>query len=88
MSPNLDGITIFTADDLWFVRMRLLLETQPDFKVIGEAANGREAVRQMSRHCPDVAILDIAMPELTVSKPRGSAGCPATRSSSSRAHRQ
>jgi DNA-binding NarL/FixJ family response regulator len=60
------SITIFLADDHNVVRegLRLLLETQPDFKVIGEAANGREAVRQMNQHCPDVAILDIAMPEL------------------------
>jgi DNA-binding NarL/FixJ family response regulator len=60
------SITIFLADDHTVVRegLRLLLETQPDFQVIGEAANGREAVRQVSQHCPDLAILDIAMPEL------------------------
>jgi DNA-binding NarL/FixJ family response regulator len=60
------SITIFLADDHTMVRegLRLLLETQPDFQVIGEAANGREAVRQVSQHCPDLAILDIAMPEL------------------------
>jgi DNA-binding NarL/FixJ family response regulator len=60
------SITIFLADDHTMVRegLRLLLETQPDFLVIGEAANGREAVRQISQLCPDVAVLDIAMPEL------------------------
>lgn len=59
-------ITIFLTDDHAVVRegLRLLLETQPDFEVIGEAGNGREAVRQMAQYCPDIAILDIAMPEL------------------------
>jgi DNA-binding NarL/FixJ family response regulator len=59
-------ITIFLTDDHAVVRegLRLLLETQPDFEVIGEAGNGREAVRQMAQCCPDIAILDIAMPEL------------------------
>jgi DNA-binding NarL/FixJ family response regulator len=58
--------TIFLTDDHAVVRegLRLLLETQPDFVVIGEAGNGREAVREMVRLSPDIAILDIAMPEL------------------------
>ena len=58
--------TIFLADDHTVVRdgLRLLLETQPDFTVIGDAADGREAVRQIAQHCPDIAILDIAMPNL------------------------
>jgi len=43
---------------------RLLLETQPDIKVIGEAGNGREAVRQAAKLAPDIILMDIAMPEL------------------------
>jgi DNA-binding NarL/FixJ family response regulator len=43
---------------------RLLLETQQDFRVTGEAGNGREAVRQVIRTLPDVILMDIAMPEL------------------------
>jgi DNA-binding NarL/FixJ family response regulator len=60
------SITIFLADDHAVVRdgLRLLLETQPNFKVIGDAGNGRDAVHQMAQCCPDIAILDIAMPEL------------------------
>lgn len=60
------SITIFLADDHAVVRdgLRLLLETQPDFTVIGEAGDGREAVRKITQNCPDIAILDIAMPEL------------------------
>lgn len=59
-------ITVFLVDDHTVVRdgLRLLLEEQGDIKVIGGAANGREAVRQVKRLCPDVVIMDIAMPEL------------------------
>jgi DNA-binding NarL/FixJ family response regulator len=59
-------ITILLADDHAVVRdgLRFLLEAQPDLKVIGDAANGREAVRQAAQQCPNVAIFDIAMPEL------------------------
>jgi DNA-binding NarL/FixJ family response regulator len=60
------SIAIFLADDHVVVRegLRLLLETQPDFEVIGEAGNGREAVRKIVQDRPDIAIVDIAMPEL------------------------
>lgn len=60
------SITIFLADDHAVVRdgLRFLLEAQADFKVIGDAANGREAVHQVGHLCPDIAIIDIAMPEL------------------------
>ena len=60
------SITVFLADDHALVRdgLRMLLEVQPDLEVIGEAADGREAVRQATQLSPDVAILDIAMPEL------------------------
>jgi DNA-binding NarL/FixJ family response regulator len=59
-------ITIFLADDHAVVRagLRALLEAQPGLKVIGDAADGRDALRQISQLCPDVAILDIAMPQL------------------------
>jgi DNA-binding NarL/FixJ family response regulator len=59
-------ITIFLADDHAVVRdgLRALLEGQPDLKVMGEAANGRETVRQVAQRCPDVVLMDIAMPEL------------------------
>jgi DNA-binding NarL/FixJ family response regulator len=60
------SITVFLADDHAVVRdgLRVLLETQHDITVIGDAANGRDAVRQMAELCPDVAVVDIAMPEL------------------------
>lgn len=59
-------ISILLVDDHAVVRdgLRLLLETQPDFQVVGGADNGREALHQISQHCPNVVILDIAMPDL------------------------
>jgi DNA-binding NarL/FixJ family response regulator len=60
------SITVFLADDHTVVRdgLRVLLETQPDITVIGGAANGREAVRQVTRLHPSVVIMDVAMPDL------------------------
>jgi len=58
-------ITIVLADDHGIVRagLRLLLESQPDFKVVGEATNGREALQVVAKLRPQVAVVDIAMPE-------------------------
>ncbi len=59
-------ITILIADDHAIVRhgLRTLLEEQPDFQVVGEAVNGREARQLVDQLLPEVVILDIAMPEL------------------------
>jgi len=59
-------ITVFLADDHAVVRdgLRALLEAQPDISVIGDAANGREAVHLAEQLCPYVVIMDIAMPDL------------------------
>jgi DNA-binding NarL/FixJ family response regulator len=59
-------ITVFLADDHAVVRdgLRVLLEAQPDIRVVGDAANGRETVRRVVQLRPDVAVIDIAMPEL------------------------
>lgn len=60
------SIAVFLADDHRMVRegFRLLLETQPDIKVVGEAGNGREAVRLVAKLVPDIVLIDIEMPEL------------------------
>lgn len=59
-------IKVFLADDHAIVRdgLRLLLEKDKDIRVVGEAADGREAVRLVKQVCPDVVVMDIAMPEL------------------------
>jgi len=76
------SITVFLADDHAVVRdgLRALLEAQPDIRVIGDAADGRETVRRVAQFCPDVAILDIAMPELNGIEAAREIGrvCPAT----------
>jgi DNA-binding NarL/FixJ family response regulator len=60
-------ITVFLADDHVVVRdgLRLMLEEQEDIHVIGDAANGRDAVHQVAQLCPDVVVMDIGMPELS-----------------------
>lgn len=60
-------IRILLADDHNIMRrgLRLLLERQPEFEVVGEAADGRQAVEGMEATKPDVAILDIAMPNMS-----------------------
>jgi len=59
-------IRILLADDHNIIRrgLRLLLERQPGFEVVGEAADGRQAVEQAQATQPDVAVLDIAMPNM------------------------
>ena len=60
------SIKVFIADDHAMVRegLRLILEAERDISVIGEAADGRQAVRLIQRLAPDVAIMDISMPKL------------------------
>lgn len=57
-------VRILLADDHTIVRdgLRVLLERQPDFEVVGEASNGREAVEVSQRQSPDVVLMDVAMP--------------------------
>lgn len=57
---------VLIADDHEVVRrgIRALLETEPGWTVCGEAANGREAIEMALASAPDVAILDVSMPEL------------------------
>lgn len=59
-------IRIIISEDHPVVRkgLRLVLQEQHDFDVIGEASNGREAVRLVEALKPDVAVLDITMPNL------------------------
>lgn len=62
----METVSILIADDHAVVRrgLRALVETHPKWKVIGEASNGREAVVLAAKAHPNVAILDISMPEL------------------------
>ena len=59
-------IRVVLADDHNLVRagLRALLERLPEVEVVGEAANGREALALITKERPDLALLDIGMPEL------------------------
>ncbi len=60
------SIRLFLADDHAVVRegLRLLLESEGDVTVVGDAADGREAVRRVKQLRPDVVHMDVGMPEL------------------------
>lgn len=59
-------IRILLADDHSILRegLRVLLDRQDEFAVVGDASNGREAVEMAEKHDPDVVIMDLAMPGL------------------------
>jgi DNA-binding NarL/FixJ family response regulator len=58
---------VLIADDHGIVRsgLRMLIERQPDMKVVGEAGDGIEARELALRERPDVAVLDVSMPRMT-----------------------
>jgi two-component system response regulator NreC len=59
-------VTILLADDHTIVRqgLKLILSAHADLQVVGEAANGREAVELAAKLRPDIVLLDVQMPEL------------------------
>ncbi|MEV4334928.1 response regulator transcription factor [Streptomyces sp. NPDC049597] len=59
-------IRVLIVDDQAMVRegFSVLLNAMPDIEVVGEAVNGREAVRRVAELAPDVVLMDIRMPEL------------------------
>ena len=59
-------IRVLLADDHAVVRrgFRMILDSQADLEVIGEVANGREAVASAAELQPDVIVMDVTMPEL------------------------
>ena len=59
------SIRILIADDHGVLRagLRALLNAEPDFTVVGEAADGRQAIELARQHQPDILLLDVSMPE-------------------------
>ena len=60
----MEPLRILLVDDHLLFRKGLmrLLDVQPDFNVVGEAQDGLEAIEEARRLCPDVALMDISMP--------------------------
>jgi two-component system, NarL family, response regulator NreC len=56
---------IFLADDHAVLRdgLRLVINSQPDMTVVGEASNGRETIRKVRQLRPDILVLDVSMPD-------------------------
>lgn len=59
-------IHILLADDHTILRagLRMMLNAQPDFEVVGEAQDGRQAIQEAQRLQPDVILMDITMPDM------------------------
>ena len=59
--------SIFLADDQRLIRegLRRILEKREDFRVVGEAEDGADAVRMISEQAPDVALLELLLPRLS-----------------------
>jgi DNA-binding NarL/FixJ family response regulator len=60
------SIRVLLVDDQALVRsgLRLIVDAQPDLDVVGEAADGREAIEAFHRVKPDVVVMDVRMPVL------------------------
>jgi DNA-binding NarL/FixJ family response regulator len=66
MTETSNPIRILTVDDHPMLREGLasVIESQPDMMLIGEAANGREAIERFRAHRPDVTLMDLQMPDM------------------------
>jgi DNA-binding NarL/FixJ family response regulator len=66
MSDHSSRIRILCVDDHPIVRQGIagLVGVQPDMELVAEASNGREAIEQFRAHRPDVALMDLQMPEM------------------------
>ncbi|PNU21831.1 DNA-binding response regulator [Geothermobacter hydrogeniphilus] len=62
----MSDVRILIVDDHVILRegIRLLLETQADFQVVGEAGNGVETIAMARKYGPDIILLDISMPKM------------------------
>lgn len=66
MTGDTRPIRVLLADDQHLVRagLRIILETEDDIEVVGEASDGRQAVELATAHRPDVVLMDVEMPHM------------------------
>jgi len=72
-----DKIRLLVVDDHAMVRegLHMVLAAQPDMEVVGEAANGQEALEMVRLHDPDIVLMDITMPGMSgIEATKGIAG--------------
>lgn len=62
----MNPVSVLLVEDHQIVRqgLKLLIEAQPDLKVVGEASNGKDAMTALLAMTPDVVVFDISMPEM------------------------
>jgi len=62
-----DRIRVLTADDHALIRegLAMIINHQPDMTVVSQASGGTEAIQQYREHLPDVALMDLRMPDLS-----------------------
>ncbi len=73
MADKTHPLRILLADDHVTVRqgLKLLIDSEPDMEVVGEAGDGAEAVQKAQALSPDVVVMDISMPGVNGLAPRG-----------------
>ena len=66
----MEKIKVLLADDHTVVRqgLRALLEAESDIAIVGEADNGRQALRLALKLIPDVVVIDVAMPQMNAER--------------------
>jgi DNA-binding NarL/FixJ family response regulator len=64
--PESPAVRVILVDDQELLRrgLRMVLEEQPDLDIVGEAADGEQAIRQVAELDPDVVVMDVRMPHL------------------------
>lgn len=67
MSSEIKVIRILTADDHALLRdgIAALVSIEPDLQLVARASTGREAIEQFRKHCPDVTLMDLQMPDMS-----------------------